>query len=97
MVSASFHRKNNKLSSKNFSSFQTYRNEILQFYPNKFIQVGNERFYIFNTLFNLPEIYLQACIIDLFQNDSNCIKVSVGLYQQFLMEVLLETNWSSFW
>jgi len=55
-------------------------NEILQFYPNKFIQVGNERFYIFNTLFNLPEIYLQACIIDLFQNDSNCIKKQTGVH-----------------
>ena len=52
-------------------------NEVLELYPNKFIEVGDTgRFYIFNTLFNLPEIYLQACIIDYFINsDENYEKV----------------------
>uniref|UniRef100_A0A8C5W8T6 Cytosolic purine 5'-nucleotidase n=1 Tax=Microcebus murinus TaxID=30608 RepID=A0A8C5W8T6_MICMU len=38
-------------------------------YPNKFIQRDDtERFYILNTLFNLPETYLLACLVDFFTN-----------------------------
>uniref|UniRef100_A0A8C6NHG7 Cytosolic purine 5'-nucleotidase n=1 Tax=Nothobranchius furzeri TaxID=105023 RepID=A0A8C6NHG7_NOTFU len=37
--------------------------EIRERYPNKFIQRDDtERFYILNTLFNLPETYLFACL-----------------------------------
>ncbi|XP_069756532.1 5'-nucleotidase, cytosolic IIa isoform X3 [Narcine bancroftii] len=43
--------------------------EIREQYPNKFIQRDDtERFYILNTLFNLPETYLFACLIDFFTN-----------------------------
>uniref|UniRef100_A0A674M9L7 Cytosolic purine 5'-nucleotidase n=1 Tax=Takifugu rubripes TaxID=31033 RepID=A0A674M9L7_TAKRU len=45
--------------------------EIREMYPNKFIQRGDtERFYILNTLFNLPETYLFACLVDFFSNCS---------------------------
>ncbi|NXC73358.1 5NTC nucleotidase, partial [Galbula dea] len=38
-------------------------------YPNKFIQRDDtDRFYILNTLFNLPETYLLACLVDFFTN-----------------------------
>ncbi|XP_065648392.1 cytosolic purine 5'-nucleotidase isoform X3 [Hydra vulgaris] len=36
-------------------------------YPNKFVQFDKERFTINNTLFNLPEIYLLACIVNMFE------------------------------
>ncbi|XP_040217807.1 cytosolic purine 5'-nucleotidase isoform X1 [Rana temporaria] len=43
--------------------------EIREQYPNKFIQRDDtERFYILNTLFNLPETYLLACLVDFFTN-----------------------------
>uniref|UniRef100_A0A8C5GXC1 Cytosolic purine 5'-nucleotidase-like n=1 Tax=Gouania willdenowi TaxID=441366 RepID=A0A8C5GXC1_GOUWI len=40
---------------------------IQTYYPNKFIQRDDtERFYILNTLFNLSETYLYACLVDFF-------------------------------
>uniref|UniRef100_A0AAQ4S5I7 5'-nucleotidase, cytosolic IIb n=1 Tax=Gasterosteus aculeatus aculeatus TaxID=481459 RepID=A0AAQ4S5I7_GASAC len=46
--------------------------EIRERYPNKFIQRDDtERFYILNTLFNLPVrllTYLFACLVDFFSN-----------------------------
>ncbi|XP_056628695.1 cytosolic purine 5'-nucleotidase isoform X1 [Triplophysa dalaica] len=48
--------------------------DIRQLYSNKFIQRDDtERFYILNTLFNLPETYLLACMVDFF---SNCDRYS---------------------
>uniref|UniRef100_A0A8C5BJ32 Cytosolic purine 5'-nucleotidase n=1 Tax=Gadus morhua TaxID=8049 RepID=A0A8C5BJ32_GADMO len=45
--------------------------DIREMYPNKFIQRGDmDRFYILNTLFNLPETYLFACLVDFFSNCS---------------------------
>ncbi|XP_055280719.1 cytosolic purine 5'-nucleotidase [Moschus berezovskii] len=45
------------------------RPETREQYPNKFIQRDDtERFYILNTLFNLPETYLLACLVDFFTN-----------------------------
>ncbi|XP_048053113.1 cytosolic purine 5'-nucleotidase isoform X4 [Chanodichthys erythropterus] len=50
--------------------------DIRELYPNKFIQRDDtERFYILNTLFNLPETYLLACLVDFF---SNCDRYSRG-------------------
>ncbi|VDN57363.1 unnamed protein product [Dracunculus medinensis] len=45
--------------------------EIEELYPNKFIHLVEDRIYVLNTLFNLPETYLVACIIDYFDNNSN--------------------------
>ncbi|XP_013859123.1 cytosolic purine 5'-nucleotidase, partial [Austrofundulus limnaeus] len=43
------------------------QNDIYFYYPNKFIQRDDtERFYILNTLFNLSETYLYACLVDFF-------------------------------
>lgn len=53
------------------------RSEIYALYPNKFIQLDESRVYVLNTLFNLPECYLLACLIDYFisqqeaQNDAS--------------------------
>ncbi|XP_053500883.1 5'-nucleotidase, cytosolic II, like 1 isoform X1 [Ictalurus furcatus] len=45
--------------------------EIQQYYPNGFIQRDDiARFYILNTLFNLSETYLYACLVDFFTNST---------------------------
>ncbi|VDN03634.1 unnamed protein product [Thelazia callipaeda] len=45
--------------------------EIEELYPNKFLHLSENRVYVLNTLFNLPETYLVACIIDFFDNSPN--------------------------
>ncbi|XP_053267304.1 5'-nucleotidase, cytosolic II, like 1 [Pleuronectes platessa] len=41
--------------------------DIHKYYPNKFIQRDDtDRFYILNTLFNLSETYIYACLADFF-------------------------------
>uniref|UniRef100_A0A8C1RTV7 Cytosolic purine 5'-nucleotidase n=1 Tax=Cyprinus carpio TaxID=7962 RepID=A0A8C1RTV7_CYPCA len=53
--------------------------EIRELYPNKFIQRGDtERFYILNTLFNLPETYLFACLVDFFTSCSRYTSCETG-------------------
>lgn len=42
--------------------------EMEHLYPNKFVQYDEERMFILNTLFNLPETYLLACLVDYFTN-----------------------------
>ncbi|XP_014666040.1 PREDICTED: cytosolic purine 5'-nucleotidase-like [Priapulus caudatus] len=39
--------------------------EIRELYPNSFIKL-DKRIFVLNTLFNLPETYLLACVIDYF-------------------------------
>jgi hypothetical protein len=46
--------------------FSFFSSEIYALYPNKFIQLDESRVYVLNTLFNLPECYLLACLIDYF-------------------------------
>lgn len=41
---------------------------IYDLYPNKFLQLDESRVYVLNTLFNLPETYLLACLVDFFAN-----------------------------
>nr|CAD7456124.1 unnamed protein product [Timema tahoe] len=42
--------------------------QVYELYPNKFLQLDESRVYVLNTLFNLPETYLLACLIDFFTN-----------------------------
>ncbi|XP_009878517.1 PREDICTED: cytosolic purine 5'-nucleotidase-like [Charadrius vociferus] len=54
--------------------------EILHYYPNKFIQRDDmKRFHILNTLFNLTEAHLYACLVDFFTNCSRYIKPLTSL------------------
>ncbi|CAN0004456.1 unnamed protein product [Lampetra planeri] len=54
--------------------------EIREQYPNKFIQRDDtERFYILNTLFNLPETYLYACLVDFFTNCARYKRCETGV------------------
>uniref|UniRef100_UPI00398F02AD cytosolic purine 5'-nucleotidase-like isoform X1 n=3 Tax=Pristiophorus japonicus TaxID=55135 RepID=UPI00398F02AD len=53
--------------------------EILEQYSNKFIQRDDTaRFYILNTLFNLAETYLYACLVDFFIKCSEYISCEIG-------------------
>ncbi|XP_061408907.1 cytosolic purine 5'-nucleotidase-like isoform X3 [Lethenteron reissneri] len=54
--------------------------EIREQYSNKFIQRDDtERFYVLNTLFNLPETYLYACLVDFFINCTRYISCATGV------------------
>ncbi|XP_072492853.1 5'-nucleotidase domain-containing protein 4 [Notamacropus eugenii] len=53
--------------------------EIWSVYPSKFIHRDDmQRFHILNTLFNLPETYLYACLVDFFTNCSRYINCDTG-------------------
>lgn len=45
-----------------------YSSQVYEVYPNKFLQLDESRVYVLNTLFNLPETYLLACLVDFFAN-----------------------------
>ncbi|VDM42249.1 unnamed protein product [Toxocara canis] len=49
--------------------------EIEDFYPNKFLHLSDSRVYVLNTLFNLPETYLVACLVDYFDNNPQYVRV----------------------
>ncbi|XP_037813836.1 cytosolic purine 5'-nucleotidase isoform X2 [Lucilia sericata] len=44
--------------------------QVYELYPNKFLKLDESRVYVLNTLFNLPETYLLACLVDFFTNSS---------------------------
>ncbi|KAM4749083.1 LOW QUALITY PROTEIN: cytosolic purine 5'-nucleotidase-like [Rhinophrynus dorsalis] len=53
--------------------------EIWGIYPNKFIQRDDTvRFHILNTLFNLSETYLYACLVDFFTNCPRFVNCDTG-------------------
>uniref|UniRef100_A0A8D0G4R9 5'-nucleotidase domain containing 4 n=1 Tax=Sphenodon punctatus TaxID=8508 RepID=A0A8D0G4R9_SPHPU len=53
--------------------------EIWNYYPNKFIQRDDmKRFHILNTLFNLTETYLYACLVDFFTSCSRYVNCDTG-------------------
>ncbi|CAF4679035.1 unnamed protein product, partial [Rotaria sp. Silwood1] len=52
--------------------------EVRQIYPNKYITV-DDRIYVFYTLFNLPEIYLIACLIDYFSTVATYVEDRTGV------------------
>ncbi|KAI0209684.1 Cytosolic purine 5'-nucleotidase [Lamellibrachia satsuma] len=53
--------------------------EIRSLYPNKFTELDESRVYVLNTLFNLPETYLLACLIDYFTNSKAYITEPTGV------------------
>ncbi|XP_032085345.1 cytosolic purine 5'-nucleotidase-like [Thamnophis elegans] len=56
--------------------------EIWNYYPNKFIQRDDtKRFHILNTLFNLTETYLLACLVDFFTSFSRYMNCETGYRQ----------------
>lgn len=63
----------------------TSRSEIYALYPNKFIQLDESRVYVLNTLFNLPECYLLACLIDYFIGTADDERFAIPLYPEVLV------------
>ncbi|XP_015242775.1 PREDICTED: cytosolic purine 5'-nucleotidase-like [Cyprinodon variegatus] len=63
--------------SHGFSFFR--EGDIDFYYPNKFIQRDDtDRFYVLNTLFNLSETYLYACLVDFFTRCSRYTSLRKG-------------------
>lgn len=59
--------------------FLSHRSDVYELYPNKFIHLDESRIYVMNTLFNLPEIYMIACLIDFFSNSPQYVKMLEGI------------------
>nr|CAD7196306.1 unnamed protein product [Timema douglasi] len=53
--------------------------QVYELYPNKFLQLDESRVYVLNTLFNLPETYLLACLIDFFTNFPEYTREKTGV------------------
>uniref|UniRef100_A0A8C9W010 Cytosolic purine 5'-nucleotidase n=1 Tax=Scleropages formosus TaxID=113540 RepID=A0A8C9W010_SCLFO len=79
--------------------------ETRELYPNKFIQRDDtERFYILNTLFNLPETYLLACLVDFFTNCDRYTSCETGFkdgdlfmsYKSMFQDVRDAVDWVHF-
>ncbi|XP_076461299.1 cytosolic purine 5'-nucleotidase-like isoform X2 [Babylonia areolata] len=77
------------------------RTEIAELYPNKFIQLDDSRLYVLNTLFNLPETYMLACIIDYFTSKTEFKTKKEGLdcgdiymsYKSIFQDVRAAVDW----
>ncbi|CAB3382178.1 Hypothetical predicted protein [Cloeon dipterum] len=75
--------------------------EVYELYPNKFLQLDYNRTYVLNTLFNLPETYLLACLIDFFTNSSDFIREKTGVkggdifmsYKSIFQDVRNAVDW----
>jgi len=81
--------------------------EIRESYPNKFIQVGGSaaigrRFPILNTLFNLPECYLLACLTDILDRQPGYTMTGTGVsggsvsisYKSIYQDVRAAVDWA---
>uniref|UniRef100_A0A914YUQ9 5'-nucleotidase n=1 Tax=Panagrolaimus superbus TaxID=310955 RepID=A0A914YUQ9_9BILA len=78
-------------------------NEIEEFYPNKFIKLVENRVHVLNTLFNLPDMYIFAKLVDYYDNLSSYKKTSdktgvrsgeaVMSYKSITQDVVTAVNW----
>ncbi|XP_060859021.1 cytosolic purine 5'-nucleotidase isoform X2 [Metopolophium dirhodum] len=53
--------------------------QVYELYPNKFLVLDESRVYVLNTLFNLPETYLLACLINYFTTSPNYSREKTGV------------------
>ncbi|XP_075222178.1 5' nucleotidase B isoform X2 [Lycorma delicatula] len=53
--------------------------QVYELYPNKFLQLDESRVFVLNTLFNLPETYLLACLIDFFTHSPQYTRDKTGV------------------
>lgn len=56
-----------------------FSSKIYELYPNKFLQLDESRVYVLNTLFNLPETYMYACLVDFFINAKQYHREKTGV------------------
>ncbi|XP_038070687.1 cytosolic purine 5'-nucleotidase-like isoform X2 [Patiria miniata] len=64
-----------------------HTSEMLKLYPNKFLALksNDERLFILNTLFNLPETYLLACLVNYFITSQDYTETETGVKKGDLM------------
>lgn len=75
--------------------------EVAELYPNKYIQLDEKRVYILNTLFNIPETYMLACVIDYFANHKDFSHSKHGVssgtihmsYKSIFQDIRAATDW----
>lgn len=53
--------------------------EIYELYPNKFIKLEESRVFVLNTMFNLPETYLLACLVHYFTTTAGFTSTTTGV------------------
>ncbi|KMZ10496.1 uncharacterized protein Dsimw501_GD15638 [Drosophila simulans] len=75
--------------------------QVYELYPNKFLKLDESRVYVLNTLFNLPETYLLACLVDFLTNSSDFVRVERGIkagdllftYKSIFQDVRRAVDW----
>ncbi|KAH9492943.1 Cytosolic purine 5'-nucleotidase [Bulinus truncatus] len=75
--------------------------EVSEIYPNKYIQLDDKRLYVLNTLFNIPETYILACIIHFFETNKDYAKAKTGVtisnihmsYKSIFQDVRAAVDW----
>ncbi|XP_064538667.1 cytosolic purine 5'-nucleotidase isoform X2 [Drosophila montana] len=75
--------------------------QVYELYPNKFLKLDESRVYVLNTLFNLPETYLLACLTDFFTNSKDFVRVERGIkagdflftYKSIFQDVRRAVDW----
>lgn len=53
--------------------------QVYELYTNKFLQLDETRVYVLNTLFNLPETYLIACLVNFFTHAPDYERTRTGV------------------
>lgn len=74
--------------------------DIHEMYPNKFVQLDEKRYRIFNTLYELPVMYILAVVVDVFCNLPDYTKMLHGVrsgdllmtYNSIYQDVLAATD-----
>ncbi|XP_063221621.1 cytosolic purine 5'-nucleotidase isoform X2 [Bacillus rossius redtenbacheri] len=75
--------------------------QVYELYPNKFLLLDESRVYVLNTLFNLPETYMLACLIDFFTNSPQYTREKMGIkagdlfmsFKSILQDVRNAVDW----
>lgn len=78
--------------------------EITRLYPNKYVQLDENRMYVLNTLFNIPETYMIACMIDFFTSKTDYVKSDGGVrcgdlymsYKSIFQDIRNSVDWVHF-
>ena len=77
---------------------------LRKYYPNKFInKEDGKRYFIYNTLFNLPEIYAIASMIDMYEKldeyvviEKESVRISRLSGSRFFRGTSVSYRWSSY-
>lgn len=81
--------------------FEKDQKKIYEQYPNKFVQMDEKRFIIFNTLYDLPVLYITVCLVDYFSEHPDYTRTPKGVkcgdltmtYHSMYNDVMTATKW----